>query len=45
MERLMKLIKLKLVNLANGTINLTGEDSVAIYAKRGLIENSGKNFC
>ena len=30
-----------LTNTASGTINLTGEESTGIYAKRGLISNAG----
>ena len=30
-----------LTNTASGTINLTGEESTGIYAKRGLVSNAG----
>ncbi|WP_022820375.1 autotransporter-associated N-terminal domain-containing protein, partial [Fusobacterium russii] len=33
--------KVTLINDANGTIELTGEGSTAIYAKRGQIDNDG----
>jgi len=33
--------KVKLVNETSGVINLTGEETTGIYAKRGIVENKG----
>ncbi|BBM36991.1 autotransporter-associated N-terminal domain-containing protein [Pseudoleptotrichia goodfellowii] len=34
--------KVTLINEANGKINLTGEETTGMYAKRGVIENNGE---